>query len=109
MPRPGHARTTGRRAMTTLASVGASIRRPGIRALPRPAVLYLLVGFGAIGAYFLLEAEGRELAYLAIGASAVVAVYAGARRLEEGGLAWRLFAAGLLAEVLGDLVSTYHE
>jgi signal transduction histidine kinase len=95
--------------MTALTSIEPRIRRPGWALLPRPAALYLLFGAATIGAYFLLPTTARDLVYVLVGLSAVTAVYSGAQRLEENRLAWQLFAAGLLGEVIGDVISTYYE
>src|ERR1700733_693125 len=75
----------------------------------RVVVLYLVVGWIAIGIYFLIPGTAQDYLYLVIGVSAVAAIALGSQRLGAGRLAWRLFAFGLLCEVGGDGVSTYYE
>src|SRR4051812_33377015 len=87
-------------------------RLPGQLLKPRamrPAVLYFAAGTAAIGIYFLLPPNPRDVLYVAIGLSAVAAVFVGSWRLESGRLAWNLFALGLLANVIADAISSYYE
>lgn len=75
----------------------------------RASVLFLAVGWAAIGVYFLLPGTAQDLLYLVIGLSGVTAIAIGSQRLEAGQLAWRLFALGFLSEVAGDAFSSYYE
>ncbi len=68
---------------------------------------YLLAGIAAIGLYFVLpwNSFGQTLVYDAIGVSAAAAAVAGARlHRPSSQLAWYLFAAGLLAFSVGDVL-----
>jgi signal transduction histidine kinase len=95
--------------VTTLTSIGPGSRLLRRVPLPRPAALYLLAGAATIGVYYVVPTTARDLLYVAIGLSAVAAVFAGARRLDEGRDAWELFAFGLLARVAGDVISAFYE
>jgi len=76
----------------------------------RPAALYLLAGALAIGGYYLLSGDAQAIWYEVIGASAVIAMWAGVRgRAGSDRLAWQLFAIGTLGEVAGDIASTYYQ
>ena len=71
------------------------------------ARVYLVVGLAAIGLYFLLpwDTLGQSLLYDLIGASSAVAVVAGARKHRPSlAVAWYLFAAGLMAFAVGDVI-----
>jgi signal transduction histidine kinase len=68
---------------------------------------YLLAGVAAIGLYFALPSNSfaQTLVYDAIGVSAAVAAFAGARINRPSlRLPWYLFAAGLLAFAVGDVI-----
>ena len=68
---------------------------------------YLLAGVAAVGLYFALpwDSFGQTLVYDAIGASAAAAAVAGARlHRPSSQLPWYLFAAGLLAFSVGDVL-----
>src|SRR5262245_32953015 len=68
---------------------------------------YLLAGLAAVGLYFALpwHSFGQTLVYDAIGASAAAAAVAGARLHQPSlRLPWYLFAAGLLAFSIGDVI-----
>jgi signal transduction histidine kinase len=76
---------------------------------PRRAVdVYLVVGAAAIGLYFLAPAASvvQAVAYTVIGVYGIVAVVLGARLNLEGAARrpWYLFAAGLVAFVVGDSI-----
>jgi signal transduction histidine kinase len=97
-----------------MTTVTAILARPSRRllgaTLPRPATLYLALGVAAIGVYYLLPPDSRDILYVAIGASAVVAVYAASRQIDpERRLAWQLFAVGLMFEVTADAISSFYE
>ncbi|MFL5945807.1 MAG: sensor histidine kinase [Gaiellaceae bacterium] len=75
------------------------------RSHSRSSLAYLLAGLAAIAVYFALpwNSFAQTLVYDAIGASAAVAVVAGARLHRPSlGLPWYLFAAGLFAFSVGD-------
>src|SRR5258708_9659861 len=92
--------------MATASSLG---RLPPRLHAPRAAVLYLALGWIAIGIYFLIPAAPQDILYIAIGVTSVLAIVVGSRRLGAERLAWRLFAAGLLGQVGGDMVTTVYE
>ena len=78
----------------------------GLRTTPLARV-YLVAGLAAIGLYFLLpwDSRGQSLLYDLIGASSAVAVIAGTRKHRPSlAVAWYLFAAGLLAFTVGDVI-----
>lgn len=78
----------------------------GLRTTPLARV-YLVAGLAAIGLYFLLpwDSRGQSLLYDLIGASSAVAVIAGTRKHRPSlPVAWYLFAAGLLAFTVGDVI-----
>lgn len=78
----------------------------GLRTTPLARV-YLVAGLAAIGLYFLLpwDSRGQSLLYNLIGASSAVAVIAGTRKHRPSlPVAWYLFAAGLLAFTVGDVI-----
>jgi signal transduction histidine kinase len=69
--------------------------------------LYLIAGVAAIVVYFALpwNSFAQTIVYDAIGASAAVAAFAGARIFRPSSLLpWYLFAAGLLAFAVGDVI-----
>jgi signal transduction histidine kinase len=71
---------------------------------------YAAAGVIATGLYFVLPADGKELLFVAVGASAVAAVYLGTvRNLEQGRTAWYAFALGLSCSLAGDIVSAVYE
>lgn len=98
--------------MTSLpASAGHPPRlRLDVRAA-RASWAALGVGALAVGAYFLLSGDSQTVWYEVIGGSAVCAVAVGTLRnvAAEDRLAWWLFTGGLLAQVLGDIVSSVYE
>jgi signal transduction histidine kinase len=80
----------------------------GRRPNPRAVDVYLAVGVLAIGLYFVLPADSvpQTVAYTVIGTYGIVAVLVGARRNLRGieRRVWYLFAAGLIAFVVGDTI-----
>ena len=79
-------------------------------AVPSNASLtFLALGWIAIGVYFLLPSDAQDVLYVLIGLAAVGAVLYGTNHLDRGRLAWRLFAAGLLCNVIADAISGYYE
>jgi signal transduction histidine kinase len=71
---------------------------------------WLVVGFAAIGLYFLLSGTVQEIGYEVIGATSVAMAYVGIVRMT--GLtqrAWHFFGFGLVLQVIGDCVSTFYE
>jgi signal transduction histidine kinase len=79
-------------------------------AVPSPASLaFLALGWLVIGVYFLLPGDAQDVLYVLIGLAAVGAILFGAQALDHGRLAWRLFAAGLLSNVVADAISGYYE
>jgi hypothetical protein len=71
------------------------------------ARMYLLAGLAATGLYFLLpwNSRGQSLLYDLIGASSAVAVVVGTRKHRPSlAVAWYLFAAGLMAFAVGDVI-----
>jgi signal transduction histidine kinase len=74
---------------------------------------FLAAGAMAIGVYFLLPAHGHEqsIYFVAVGFACVCTIWIGAaRNLADGErLAWRLFALGLLGEVVGDAIFAVYE
>jgi signal transduction histidine kinase len=71
------------------------------------AQVYLAAGLAAIALYFVLpwDTLGQSLLYDLIGASSAVAVVAGTRKHRPSlAVAWYLFAAGLMAFALGDVI-----
>ncbi len=78
----------------------------GLRTTPLARV-YLVAGLAAIGLYFVLpwNSRGQSLLYDLIGASSAAAVIAGTRKHRPSlAMAWYLFAAGLLAFTVGDVI-----
>ena len=75
----------------------------------RTALAYLACGWTAIGVYFLLPDDAKDVLYVVIGLAAVLAILWGANRLHRRPLAWRLVAAGLLCDVVADAISGYYE
>ena len=70
-----------------------------------PLVLACLVAVGAVVAYPWLPRPGQTVVNTGVGLAAVAAILVGVRRYRPARrVAWLLFAAGLLASVLGDLV-----
>jgi signal transduction histidine kinase len=68
---------------------------------------YLVAGLAATGLYFLLpwNSPGQSILYDLIGVSSAVAVVVGTRRHRPSlALAWYLFAGGLLAFAVGDII-----
>jgi len=59
--------------------------------------------------YFLLPGDAQDVLYVLIGLAAVTAILFGGEGLDRGRLAWRLFAAGLLSNVVADAISGYYE
>jgi signal transduction histidine kinase len=87
---------------------------PAVAARVRSApATWAFIGAGAlaIGIYFLLPPDAQSIFYVAIGFSAVVAIYAGAvRNLPRGErLPWQLLAFGLLCQVGGDAIFAIYE
>jgi signal transduction histidine kinase len=89
---------------------------PALAARVRSApATWAFIGAGAlaIGIYFLLPAHGdaQSIFFVAIGFSAVVAIYVGAlRNLPRGQrLPWNLFASGLLCQIAGDAIFAVYE
>ena len=71
------------------------------------ARMYLLAGLAATGLYFVLpwNSRGQSLLYDLIGASSAVAVVVGTRKHRPSlAVAWYLFAAGLMAFAVGDVI-----
>src|SRR5207244_10831814 len=90
---------------TEHAAQGLRVRLPS-----RAAGAYLLVAGLATAVYFVLPADVQSVWYVAIGLSAVAAIYLGAtRNLATGRLPWMLFALGLLFEVAGDAIFSVYE
>jgi signal transduction histidine kinase len=78
----------------------------GLRTTPLARV-YLVAGLAAIGLYFVLpwDSRGQSLLYDLIGASSAAAVIVGTRKHRPSlEVAWYLFAAGLLAFTVGDVI-----
>jgi signal transduction histidine kinase len=75
----------------------------------RASLVYLALGWVAIGIYFLLPDDAKDVLYVLIGLAAVSAVLWGSRRLERGRVAWRLFACGLLCNAIADAISGFYE
>ena len=70
-----------------------------------PLVLACLVAVGAVVAYPWLPRPGQTVVNTGVGLAAVAAILVGVRRYRPvRRVAWLLFAAGLLAWVLGDLI-----
>jgi signal transduction histidine kinase len=83
----------------------------GLRSRPL-AWIYLLVGVAATGLYFALpwNSFAQALVYDGIGASAAVAVVFGARVHRPSlRLPWYLFAAGLFAFTVGDILFNLYD
>jgi signal transduction histidine kinase len=80
----------------------------GLRLTPRAVDVYLAVGALAIGLYFVVPADStpQTVFYTAIGVYGIVAVIVGAHRNLRGAerRVWYLFAAGLIAFVVGDSI-----
>jgi signal transduction histidine kinase len=75
------------------------------------ARVYLVAGLAATGLYFVLpwNSMGQWVLYDVIGASSAVAVLVGTRRHRPAvSAAWYLFAAGLLAFAVGDLLFNFY-
>jgi signal transduction histidine kinase len=75
------------------------------------AQVYLVAGFAAIGVYFLLpwNSTGQSLLYDLVGISSAVAILAGTRRHRPAlSLPWYLFAAGMLAFAVGDVLFNFY-
>jgi signal transduction histidine kinase len=73
------------------------------------AQLYFAVGLAAIGVYFLLpwNSLGQSLLYDLVGISSAVAILVGTRRHRPAlSVPWYLFAAGMLAFAVGDILFT---
>jgi signal transduction histidine kinase len=71
------------------------------------ARVYLVAGLAATGLYFLLpwDSLGQSFLYDLIGVSSAVAVVAGTRKHRPSlAVAWYLFAAGLMAFAVGDVI-----
>jgi signal transduction histidine kinase len=71
------------------------------------ARVYLVAGLAATGLYFLLpwDSPGQSILYDLIGASSAVAVVVGTRRHRPSlAVAWYLFAGGLMAFAVGDIL-----
>jgi signal transduction histidine kinase len=71
------------------------------------ARVYLVAGLAATGLYFLLpwDTLGQSFLYDLIGVSSAVAVVAGTRKHRPSlPVAWYLFAAGLMAFAVGDVI-----
>jgi signal transduction histidine kinase len=82
------------------------------RPLSQPWLAYLVAGLAATGLYYLLPANsaGQGFLYDAIGASAAVAVVAGAHlNRTPHKLPWYFFGAGLVAFAAGDTIFTLYE
>ena len=82
----------------------------GIRTTPLARV-YLLAGLAAIGLYVVLPWNGRaqSILYDLIGATSAVAVVIGVRaHRPRVAAAWYLFAAGLLAFSVGDVIFNFY-
>jgi signal transduction histidine kinase len=75
----------------------------------RLSLAFLGLGWVTIGVYFRLPANAKDVLYVLIGLAAVGAILYGAQGLDRGRLAWRLFAAGLLSNVVADAISGYYE
>jgi signal transduction histidine kinase len=75
----------------------------------RASLVFLGLGWAAIGIYFLLPADAQDVLYVLIGLAAVGAILVGAQALEHDRLPWRLFALGLLSNVVADAISSYYE
>src|SRR5579862_4384701 len=91
------------------------LRRPGFALPSRTSWTYLGAGGLAIGIYFLLlllpsgAGDAQDVWYVVIGASAVTAIFAAARRMEHARLAWNLFGFGIAMSVIADAISGYYE
>lgn len=73
------------------------------------AQLYFAVGLVAIGVYFLLpwNSPGQSALYDLVGISSAVAILVGTRRHRPAlSVPWYLFAAGMLAFAVGDILFT---
>jgi signal transduction histidine kinase len=71
------------------------------------ARVYLVAGLAATGLYFLLpwDSPGQSFLYDLIGASSAVAVVVGTRKHRPSlAVVWYLFAAGLIAFAVGDIL-----
>ena len=81
---------------------------PGVKRVPRAVDAYLAVGALAIGLYYLAPANSvvQTVAYSAVGAYGIVALLVGTCRNLRGAARrpWYLFAAGLIAFVVGDSI-----
>jgi signal transduction histidine kinase len=98
----------------------ASVTTPDERALPRlgdrlravpDTWSFLVLGAVAIGVYFLLPSNPQSVYYVVIGLVAVAGIVVGTTRnlLPGTRLAWYLFAAGLLGQVIGDAIFAVYE
>jgi signal transduction histidine kinase len=77
---------------------------------PRPAVALIAGGGVLIGVYFLLPLAAQDVLYAVVGLSAVAAAVVGATRYAGPyRVAWWIFAAGLLAEVVGDAIFSWYD
>jgi signal transduction histidine kinase len=83
--------------------------RGRLAAPSRASRLALAAGWLAIGVYFLLPPDAKDVLYVLIGLGAVGCVWWGATHLAHKRLAWQLFALGLLANVIADAISGYYE
>jgi signal transduction histidine kinase len=75
------------------------------------ALAYLAAGIGAIGLYFVLpwDSTGQLVLYDLVGISSAVAIIVGTRRHRPSlSLAWYLFAAGLMAFAVGDILFNFY-
>ncbi len=80
------------------------------RAISPASAGFLAVGWLAVVGYEFLSGNTQALAYEVIGIAGVGAIVVGlTRRTAEPRAAWRLFAAGLACEVMGDCISAYYE
>ncbi len=94
----------------TVAQIGARSFGRWLHALSPASVGFLAAGWLGVVAYEFLSGNTQAIAYEVIGLAGVGAIVVGlSRRTAEPRGAWRLFAAGLASEVLGDCISAYYE
>jgi signal transduction histidine kinase len=81
---------------------------PGVKRVPRAVDAYLAIGAVAIGLYYLAAANSvvQTVAYSAVGVYGIAGLLVGACRNLQGAARrpWYLFAAGLIAFVIGDSI-----
>ncbi len=94
----------------TSATLSFRFRRPALWSPSSAPRLFLAGGVAAIALYFTLSPAQQSVAYVGIGFSAVVAIFAGAlMRPAAVRVPWYLFACGFACEIGGDAIFTVYE